>query len=213
MCTAAAMAGNGRHPYYLSNEQLSYAIKINSIALIPGVMAFSTPKLAVAFLLIRLLNPSKVHRWIMYFLSVSCIVLAGLCAVFLFVQCTPVRGLWTPTLQPKCWEPSVLVNFTIFTGCKAVMSCKYSFANQCSIFCLCRPILCSISSYYFATAPDQTPKEDWTIFRDESWFRVSITYCHFQSSHLTLSTSATIVAIYKCTRLPELGNHEDYTCE
>lgn len=179
MCTAAAVAGNGRHAYYMSEEELSRAIEINSIALIPGVMAFSTPKLAVAFLLMRLLNPSKVHRGIMYFLSVSCIILAGLCAVFLFIQCTPVRGLWTPTLQPKCWDPSVLVNFTIFTGCKAVMSCNYSFANQCSIFCLCRPILCSISSDCFAAAPNQPPKEDWTIICDESWFCVSNIHYHF----------------------------------
>ena len=94
----------------------SYWNQYNSIFLIPGVMTFSTPKLAVAYLLMRLLNPSKWQRRILGFLSVSCIVFAALCAVFLFAQCSPVKGLWDPVLKPVCWKPSVLINWTIFAG-------------------------------------------------------------------------------------------------
>ncbi len=116
----AVDAGNGRHLYYLSPSQTSNAIKWNTIAFIPGVMSFSVPKLGVAVLLMRLLNPSKIQQYIIYSLSCACVIISALCAVFLWRQCQPSAGLWNPALKPVCWKPSILVNFAIFAGCKLI---------------------------------------------------------------------------------------------
>ncbi|MCJ1306214.1 hypothetical protein MMC08_009032 [Hypocenomyce scalaris] len=114
--TAAVAAGNGRHPYYLTEAQLSKSIKLNTIAIVPGLMAFSVPKVSVACLLMRLLNPGKYQRWFLYTISIGIIPISMIDAIMLFVQCSPVRGLWDSNITPTCWSPFVLVDFAIFTG-------------------------------------------------------------------------------------------------
>ena len=116
LVTIAVGAGNGRHQYYLGLAGTESGIKWIIIAFIPGIISLSLPKLAVALLLIRLLNPSKWQRWFMYFITISCIIAFVLCALFLWVQCTPTEGLWNPTIVATCWNPSVLVNYAIFCG-------------------------------------------------------------------------------------------------
>lgn len=118
MIVVAVNAGNGRHLYYLNLSQTSSAIKWNSIAYIPGIMSFSVPKVGVAVLLMRLLNPSRMQQYIMYSLSYACIVISALSAVLLWQQCDPSAGLWNPALKPVCWSPSILVNYSIFGGGK-----------------------------------------------------------------------------------------------
>ncbi len=176
MCTAAVAAGNGRHPYYLGPDQTSKAIEINSIALIPGVMAFSTPKLAVAYLLMRLLNPSKWQRWFLYFLSVSCLIFSALCAIFLFAQCTPVKGLWEPALKPVCWKPSVLINWTIFTGGRSPLRFGRSFTEQCSVLGVCRSVLGCVPYDRTKGSANQREEEDWSMFC--SWPRSEVSVCN-----------------------------------
>ncbi|MCJ1394984.1 hypothetical protein MMC18_007865 [Xylographa bjoerkii] len=115
LCTWAVMLGNGRHPYYLG-PATSMAIKASAIAFIPGIIAFSIPKIAVACLLIRLMSPSRLQKRILLSLSISCVLIASLCAIFIWVQCTPSSGLWDPTVNATCWNPSVLINYSIFAG-------------------------------------------------------------------------------------------------
>lgn len=174
MCTAAVAAGNGRHPYYLGPDQTSKAIEINSIALVPAVMAFSTPKLAVAYLLMRLLNPSKWQRWFLYFLSISCIIFAALCAILLFAQCSPVKGLWEPTLKPVCWKPSVLINWTIFTGGRCFITSDRSVTEQRSVLSFCGSIPGRISYDRTKGTANQREEKDRSVLCPGSWFEVSM---------------------------------------
>ena len=117
LCTWAVELGNGRHPYYLG-PATSMAIRASTIAFIPGIIAFTIPKLAVAYLLIRLMSPSRLQKWILFSLCISCIFIVSICAVMLWVQCTPSSGLWDPTVNATCWDPSILVNYSIFAGCE-----------------------------------------------------------------------------------------------
>ncbi|MCJ1404408.1 hypothetical protein MMC11_007633 [Xylographa trunciseda] len=113
--TGAIHDGYGRHMYYLGANS-GPAIKISLIAYIPGIVSVGIPKLAVTCLLIRLLNPSRRHVIILYTLSISCIILVALCAIFLWTQCHPIAAFWDPSLVPICWDPSILVNYAIFAG-------------------------------------------------------------------------------------------------
>lgn len=67
----------------------------------------------------RLLNPSKAQRFFMYFLTIGCIIGSILCAIFLWQQCDPPQSLWDPTIEGKCWKPSVAINFFTFVGGKS----------------------------------------------------------------------------------------------
>ena len=125
-------AGNGRHPYYLTEAQLSKSIELNTIAIVPGLMAYSVPKVSVACLLMRLLNPGKYQRWFLYTISIGIIPISMIDAIMLFVQCSPVRGLWDSNVTPICWSPFVLVDFAIFTGGEVFPheTKIYSFTNS-----------------------------------------------------------------------------------
>ena len=72
-------------------------------------MAFYTPKVAVALLLIRLMG--RVIEG-----NGSCTSLrvyddSG-SAILLFVQCRPVAALWDPAVEAtaNCWDPNVLAD-------------------------------------------------------------------------------------------------------
>lgn len=111
-------AGLGRHPYYLGPAQTSVATHWSTIAFTPGPVAFAVPKLSVAILLARLLNPSKVQRYIMYTLSIATTIGSCLVVILLWHQCSPAEKLWIPTIEAKCWNPDVLQDCTIAHGSK-----------------------------------------------------------------------------------------------
>ncbi|KAL8824345.1 MAG: hypothetical protein Q9191_005114 [Dirinaria sp. TL-2023a] len=75
LIVVAVNAGNGRHTYYLQPQQISDALRWNTIAFIPGIMAFSLPKLGVAILLMRLLNPTFSASTDAYLAAYPCTVL------------------------------------------------------------------------------------------------------------------------------------------
>ena len=110
--------GTGRHSYYLEPQQTSKTIKWLTIAFIPGVLAFAVPKLSVAVLLTRLLNPRKAHAYFMYFLCSTVIIGSIIVAIFLWQQCKPSSGLWDPSIKATCWSPSVVNDYTIVHGCR-----------------------------------------------------------------------------------------------
>ena len=119
LSTASVSAGIGRHSYYLSAQETSQAIKLNSIAFVPGMLSLAVPKLAVACLLERLLSPKHGQKWrrtVLYTLSISCVVIAVLCSVMFWAQCKPAAGLWSLTIKARCWNPSVYINLAFFAS-------------------------------------------------------------------------------------------------
>ena len=110
--------GGGRHPYYLGLDKTAAAVRMITIGNIPGIVSVAIPKLAVAVLLVRLLNPARYQKAVLYTLTISCVVIQTLCAVFLWTQCTPHAGLWNPVkYKPKCWDLNAVINYFIFAGC------------------------------------------------------------------------------------------------
>ncbi len=117
-CTMSTSYGTGRHLAALPPQDAMRAIKLNIISNPFGIMAFCVPKVAVALLLIRLMGPGNLRRWLLYFVT-SVMMIAGiLSAIFLFAQCRPVAALWDPAVAPiaSCWHPSVLTDYTYFVG-------------------------------------------------------------------------------------------------
>ncbi|OHE94163.1 integral membrane protein [Colletotrichum orchidophilum] len=113
----AIRCGNGRHADTLSQEQQSAAILSTISGFPPNVLAYTVPKFAVVALLVRILNPGRIHQVLLWCMATGCLVLVSLCIIILFAQCTPTRAQWDFTVTEKsCWSPWVLVNVAILTG-------------------------------------------------------------------------------------------------
>jgi hypothetical protein len=110
--------GGGKHMnVLLSQDPTGRALVMSIASFTPAVESFLLPKLAVAALLIRLLNPSKMQRIFLWVLTGSCFIVGSLCNVILFTNCNPAAGQWDVTVTKKECRPGyVLVNYSIFAG-------------------------------------------------------------------------------------------------
>lgn len=107
---------NGRRPYYLGPQQTSKAIHWNTIAFLPSVLFFAIAKLSPTILLTRLLIPRKAQAYFMYFLCSANVLVSVVAIVLLWEQCSPSEGLWNPSIGAKCWDPTVVIDYTIVHG-------------------------------------------------------------------------------------------------
>ena len=131
------------------------------------------PKLAVACLLVRLLNPPISHKIFLYALTTSCILTQALCAIFLWVQCKPAAGLWNPTLNPVCWNENILIDFSIFAGCEfRVRAWEGTLTDYGSVFCIHRFVPRALSGHGAFQAATESEEEGWPELRAWPWGNV-----------------------------------------
>jgi hypothetical protein len=116
--------GYGKHTAVILQEGgMDLLVKIlivNYADFALGIMSFTTPKLAIAALLNRVMNPGIFHRWWLWFLTSLVFVSSTICIVVLFTMCDPPRALWQIDLlsagQATCRPQKILVGYAIFTG-------------------------------------------------------------------------------------------------
>ncbi|KAK5633373.1 hypothetical protein RRF57_009087 [Xylaria bambusicola] len=112
-------AGETRHLCYLTGEVAKHVTKLNWIAQPFGIIALGTGKLAVGFLLLRLIptNTRWRRRTIWALMSVT-MIFNILSVVLTFTQCQNVAALWDPDVHAitQCWDPKVQTNFSTFTS-------------------------------------------------------------------------------------------------
>ncbi|KAI2466522.1 hypothetical protein F4781DRAFT_350300 [Annulohypoxylon bovei var. microspora] len=113
----SVQSGNGSHISTLTPDQISGAVLWTMVGFVPGVLSFSIPKLAAIYLLTGLLEPSLMHRRILWTMGISCVIFLLGCVAILFGQCTPSRAQWDSSITEKtCINPWILVNYSIFAG-------------------------------------------------------------------------------------------------
>lgn len=98
---------------------LEKVILVNFVDFVLGIMSFTTPKLAVASLLIRILNPGRFHRIWLWFLTGLVFVASSICIIVLFTMCDPSKALWQVHLVAEgatCRPIRILIDYAIFTG-------------------------------------------------------------------------------------------------
>ena len=124
LATHAARNGQGRHfdaMVVIAPEKLEQALFFTMLNFPFGILSFALPKVAVVALLVRVLSPHRNHRYFLWGLSLTCMVLLLISPLLLFLQCRPVYSAWTldfPRDQVKCWDPSVLLDFSTVAGCE-----------------------------------------------------------------------------------------------
>ncbi|KAF3399319.1 hypothetical protein DPV78_006275 [Talaromyces pinophilus] len=92
-----------------------YALKLSLISGAINPNTIWLPKISVALLLSRLLQPKPWTKLMLIVPSVVGFVGGGIgSALITFLQCNPIAGQWDPErYHPTCWDPSVMVDYNI----------------------------------------------------------------------------------------------------
>lgn len=124
--------GYGQHMATLSTEGAEQALFWNMISFIFGIISFALPKLAVAALLHRILNPTPLPRTIMWGL-VSTVAAIALANILIYVtMCNPPKALWKTSMvmtgKAQCRSVWILIDFVTFNGGGLVpfLSCHFN---------------------------------------------------------------------------------------
>ncbi|KAL4887225.1 hypothetical protein BJY04DRAFT_204274 [Aspergillus karnatakaensis] len=123
LTTADVSLGYGKHTVVIMRDggmdRLVKILLLNYIDFTLGIMSFTTPKLAIAALLNRIMNPGRWHRIWLWTLTGLVFVSSAICIIILFTMCDPPEALWKIQLMSSgatCRPTSVLVGYAIFTG-------------------------------------------------------------------------------------------------
>lgn len=95
---------------------------LNTVSFLFGILSFTAPKLAVAAMLNRILNPGWLAKMWLWFLVGLAAAVSCICIIILFTMCDPPKALWevhllAPEYGATCKNVWMLVDYAIFTGC------------------------------------------------------------------------------------------------
>lgn len=116
LSTLAVANGNGKHFGTLTQEQQENAILWTTAAFCPGVMSFGLPKMAVIYLLTKLLNPGKWHKAFLWWMGIWCQLTLGATVGVLIGRCRPAHSLWNFDVEGECFPNHILVSYCIYAG-------------------------------------------------------------------------------------------------
>ena len=121
--TVDVYMGYGRHTAVIMQEGgmdlLERVLLVNYINFAFGIMSFTSPKLAIAALLNRILNPGRFHRIGLWALTGLVFMSSSILIVVLFTMCDPPKALWQIHLVAAgatCRPMPTLIGYAIFTG-------------------------------------------------------------------------------------------------
>ncbi|ODM17646.1 hypothetical protein SI65_07321 [Aspergillus cristatus] len=181
--TANVAFGYGQHADTLPPERLVKVSFVNYIYFTLGIVSFWLPKLAVAALLSRIVNPNWWQKAALWILTGLVALTSGICIIVLFTMCDPPKALWDTSLVMQgatCRDIWILIDYAIFTGGK-------SFS--------------AFTDLYLAIYPSVV------LLRLNMCARKKIALCFA----LGLGSVACAMAIVKCLQLPGLSNKTDPT--
>ncbi|RAK99095.1 uncharacterized protein BO80DRAFT_411348 [Aspergillus ibericus CBS 121593] len=182
--TVDVALGYGQHSAAIT-DRLELVLLVNYINFALGIISFALPKLAVAALLSRLLNPTPTQRAILWGLTGLVALVSFICIIVLFTMCDPPRALWDTSLLSEgatCRSSWILVDYAIFTGGR------------------CSPVS-AFTDLYLAIYPTII------LLKLQMSLRKRLALC----GALGLSAVACAMAIVKCMQLPGLADTSDTT--
>ncbi|OHW96428.1 integral membrane protein [Colletotrichum incanum] len=196
---AAVAHGNGRHFEFLTQDQRSGAILWTIAGFPAGVMSFGLPKIAVVALLTRILNPSKWHAMFLWLMSIFCLFNLIGCVVILFAQCQPSHSQWDFSIVKRtCWDKWILVYFAIYSG--GMQAVRLRLISEVTLLTL--KAFCAFVDLYLAIYPAVVLARLQMSTRKKAALSIA----------LGIGSISSVVAIYKCTRLPSLAS-SDFSCK
>ncbi|KAJ5958956.1 uncharacterized protein N7479_006106 [Penicillium vulpinum] len=118
--TVSVTYGYGKHTTNLGTRATELALMWNMISFIFGIISFALPKLAVAALLHRILNPNKIQRIVVWGLVIMVSIIALINILIYVTMCDPPQALWKTSMvvrgEATCRNVWILVNYATFNG-------------------------------------------------------------------------------------------------
>jgi hypothetical protein len=96
---------------------MKFVIELNWIAQPFAIFCLGVGKVAVALLIVRLLNRASVwRRWSLYVASGWTVINTAIMIILTFAQCENAAALWDNDVKArtKCWKPHVQSSFSIY---------------------------------------------------------------------------------------------------
>jgi len=118
---AAVHYGGGKHAIVLQPENVFKILKYVIISFVPGLSSFMFPKFAVIILLAKLLNPSKMHIYFMWAISVLYFLMTAAMLTLNFAQCTPAAFQWGGVPEGTCMKRDPVVYYAMAVSIASVV--------------------------------------------------------------------------------------------
>ncbi|KAH8429530.1 uncharacterized protein LDX57_007192 [Aspergillus melleus] len=180
--TASVAYGYGEHTANLDIAEAEKGLFYNSVSFIFGILSFALPKLGVAALLNRLLNPSLIHRIITWGMASFICAVAIVNIIIYITMCDPPQALWKISLvmngKATCRDIWVLIHYATFNGAVS-----------------------AFVDLYLAIYPSTV------LFKLQMSFRKKLAL----SAAMGLGAVAAATAIVKCAQIKGLADKEDPT--
>jgi hypothetical protein len=106
--------GFGKHVYVVPIQNLSIIAFNGNIAGTLSIFSVTWSKTSFQITLLRITEGRT--RWFIWFTIFSINILMGISALFLWIQCNPIRKTWNPMEPGTCWNPAVSIDYGIFSG-------------------------------------------------------------------------------------------------
>ncbi|KAJ4397758.1 hypothetical protein N0V93_001994 [Gnomoniopsis smithogilvyi] len=135
LSTVAVSYGNGQHTSLLSTYQQERTSFYTLLAFCPGILSFGLPKLAVIHLLTRLLNPTRKHKWFLWWLGIWSLLSLLVTCGFLVGRCYPAESQWNFSIEGTCLPKTVLVDFSFYSGSLSVFIDIYLAVYPMAVLC------------------------------------------------------------------------------
>ncbi|KAJ6017399.1 hypothetical protein N7451_000778 [Penicillium sp. IBT 35674x] len=87
-----------------------------------NIGAFSFPNISIAILIVHLLDPNPLRKWLLYTIVTFQVIFAMISVFVVFFQCKPIAMLWNPTLDGTCWSSDVFDDFTYWVSAYTTMT-------------------------------------------------------------------------------------------
>lgn len=116
--------GGYRHVWYLSDDTIVEALKINFILRLMVYLSYASGKASIGAFILRLIRKRhKWQEWVVWAVIVITAVVNIVACILLFAQCSPVQVVWDPRLPGECWPMVIQIRFGIFvTGMSLSLS-------------------------------------------------------------------------------------------
>ncbi|KAI0436823.1 hypothetical protein F4803DRAFT_556614 [Xylaria telfairii] len=199
------LAENGgfNHAYNLDPAQSQYVLKINYISRPFGLLPLLTVKIAVGFLIFRILRGAASKRLVYGLWSLLALntLIGILDIIFTFAQCKNPAALWTPAIQSQCWSTevktvssvtsassNVLVDFVLaVTPAVKIWKLKLSLRKRLGLIALfgsglLSVISASIKTYELAQSTKPQSDPTWAGYSLYAWTSAEILIIHFCAS-------------------------------
>lgn len=96
-------SGLGQHEHYLSDEQISLALEMESIAEPLAMISTMFTKISICLFLLRIFVTNPAWKRALYFIMAVTVATNGPAAITVFAQCKPVAKVWDRNIEGTCW--------------------------------------------------------------------------------------------------------------